>query len=241
MNTTQKTKTRLLRLATAAVATPALLFASAGTAQADTGDMSSPYDTGSSSSPSDFGSSSSTSDFGSSGSTSDFGSSGSTSDFGSSSSTSDFGSSCSTSDFGSSCSTSDFGSSSSTSDFGSSSSPSDFGSASSPYDTSDVSTPEDRYALPSDPGGWLDDEYPVQIPSPSEWMPQNPVEVSTPSDPGETTWYGDACRFASEGLGIGLAVGCDAATAEETFGTSIPFCDFIGEEAGNYLEDRCPR
>jgi hypothetical protein len=50
MNTTHNTKTKLLRLATAAVATPALLFAGAGTAQADgdDSDLSYPADSGSS-------------------------------------------------------------------------------------------------------------------------------------------------------------------------------------------------
>jgi len=42
MNTTHNTRTKLLRLATAAVATPTLLFAGAGTAQADPGDASTP-------------------------------------------------------------------------------------------------------------------------------------------------------------------------------------------------------
>jgi len=43
MNTTHNTRTKLLRLATAAVATPTLLFAGAGTAQADSGGIGTPF------------------------------------------------------------------------------------------------------------------------------------------------------------------------------------------------------
>ena len=58
MNTTHNTKTKRLATALAVAATamaPALLFVGAGTAQADTGDMSSPFDPGGVSSPFDTG------------------------------------------------------------------------------------------------------------------------------------------------------------------------------------------